>query len=254
MRTRTITSPLLVAAGLCVACSSTPSVEPEPAAPIAPATTPSPATSGDEYVFVFLKVGPQSGKLPPEVEQEAGSGHFANMARLADEGELLLAGPFGEPKVDRANSGVFVFDARTVAEADALTATDPAVRAGVFVFDAYPLRSSSPLRRALDVLRAAEARGDLSRDDPGRGIRPYFLAIARDGDAADEALAPLADEGLVLFSGRFGGALEGASIHALIADSLRDAHEMLAFAAPDGTTEWDVHPWWSSSVLLELVD
>jgi uncharacterized protein YciI len=56
-------------------------------------------------------------------------GHLSNINRLANEGKLVIAGPYingGE------NRGLFIFNVETIEEAKALTETDPAVKAGVF--------------------------------------------------------------------------------------------------------------------------
>ena len=79
------------------------------------------------YVFATLKTGPT--KLAGEENQRVMAGHLKNIARLANEGKLVLAGPFLE-KDDRR--GIFIFDVRTKEEAAELVKTDPAVAAGVF--------------------------------------------------------------------------------------------------------------------------
>ncbi|PYV91117.1 MAG: hypothetical protein DMG05_08055, partial [Acidobacteria bacterium] len=54
-------------------------------------------------------------------------GHLANINRLAEAGKLVLAGPFYG---DGDRRGVFIFKVDSLAEAQALTDTDPAVIAG----------------------------------------------------------------------------------------------------------------------------
>ena len=47
------------------------------------------------YVLVILKTGPH--RVPDgEARVAMFKGHFANMTRLAEEGKLALAGPFGD--------------------------------------------------------------------------------------------------------------------------------------------------------------
>ena len=52
---------------------------------------------------------------------------MANIGRLAEAGKLLVAGPMGD---DGALRGIFILDCENVAEAQALVATDPAIKAG----------------------------------------------------------------------------------------------------------------------------
>ena len=71
------------------------------------------------------------------------SAHLANIRRLADEGKLLLAGPFGH---DGDMRGLFFFDVPTMEEAEALVASDPAVQAGRLRVDLYPWWATSKLK------------------------------------------------------------------------------------------------------------
>ncbi|MGI2855775.1 YciI family protein [Shewanella algae] len=50
-----------------------------------------------------------------------------HIQRLAHEGKLVLAGPFIDGGEWR---GIYIFDVASLAEAEALTASDPAVQAG----------------------------------------------------------------------------------------------------------------------------
>ncbi len=79
------------------------------------------------YVFVLLKSGPKT--FPKEERDKLVAGHLQNIGRLARQGTLVLAGPFGENDAIR---GIYVFDVRSKDEAKKLVETDPAVAAGVF--------------------------------------------------------------------------------------------------------------------------
>lgn len=78
------------------------------------------------YVMAFLKAGPNRNRSAEEA-QKLQRAHMANIDRLAAEGKLVLAGPFGDNGPIR---GIYIFDVATVAEAEALTKTDPAIQAG----------------------------------------------------------------------------------------------------------------------------
>lgn len=94
------------------------------------------------YVFVILKTGPQAD-LPKEERSKVFAGHMANIERLAAEGKLVLAGPF----LDNQShfEGLFVFNVKTVKDAEALLVTDPAVAAGVLSSEAYGWYGSAAL-------------------------------------------------------------------------------------------------------------
>ncbi len=101
------------------------------------------------FVLAILKTGPNDTTITGEERQEIFKGHFANMNRLAEEGKLALAGPFGEN--DRAFRGLFLLAVQTMEEAHALTQTDPAVKAGVFVVDYLPWYGSAALMQVNDI-------------------------------------------------------------------------------------------------------
>ena len=88
------------------------------------------------YVLCILKSGPKDAEIKGDQRKEIFAGHFANIGRLADEGKLAVAGPFG--KNDRSWRGLYIFNVATVEEAEKLVTLDPAVKAGVFVYELTP--------------------------------------------------------------------------------------------------------------------
>jgi uncharacterized protein len=62
-------------------------------------------------------------------------GHLAYMESLHAQGKLVAAGPFGDEGPAR---GIVIYRVKDVAEAKALAAEDPAVKAGRLVLDAWP--------------------------------------------------------------------------------------------------------------------
>ncbi len=94
-----------------------------------------------KYVMVILKTGKHrvpDGKARDEMFQ----GHFANMKRLADEGKLVLAGPFGD-KTDWR--GMFIFAVDNVEAAQLLVATDPVITNGEMFAEYHLLYASAAL-------------------------------------------------------------------------------------------------------------
>lgn len=99
------------------------------------------------YVMAFLHKGPNRDRSPEEAAalQRA---HLDNIRRLADEGKLVLAGPFLD---DGEWRGIYLFNVATVEEAEALTNTDPAVRAGSLRMELHPWYGSAALPEYLPV-------------------------------------------------------------------------------------------------------
>ncbi len=102
------------------------------------------------YALVLLKPGPRQD-LAKEDSDRAFAGHMANLHRLASIGELVFAGPL--EKNDRYR-GVFIFNVKTTAEADALLATDPAVQAGALSGDVYLLYGTAALQQVTGIHRS----------------------------------------------------------------------------------------------------
>src|ERR1044071_4892532 len=78
------------------------------------------------YVLCILKTGPKDAEIKGDERTKIFEGHFANIGRLADEGKLAVAGPFG--KNDKAFRGLYIFNVPTIEEAEALVMLDPAVK------------------------------------------------------------------------------------------------------------------------------
>lgn len=85
------------------------------------------------YVLCILKTGPKDAEIKGDERKEIFAGHFANIGRLAAEGKLVVAGPFG--KNEKSYRGLYIFNVATIEEAEKLVVLDPAVKAGVFVPD-----------------------------------------------------------------------------------------------------------------------
>jgi uncharacterized protein YciI len=95
------------------------------------------------YVLCILKTGPKDAEIQGNARKEIFAGHFANIGRLAGEGKLAVAGPFG--KNERSYRGLYIFNVATVEEAEQLVILDPAVKAGVFVYELTPWYGSAAM-------------------------------------------------------------------------------------------------------------
>lgn len=150
-------------------------------------------TSADRasYTYVTLTSGPTSGTGTKEERQEMFKGHMANINRLAESGELIIAGPFISPS-DSTWRGLFVFDVADPAAAQALVATDPGVIKGEFTPVLRPLTASTTLRQSLALYRAMEAeqKAALPTDptQPPALMRAYVIVTAKDARLARKAI------------------------------------------------------------------
>lgn len=100
------------------------------------------------YSFVILKTGSVVVKDEQE-KQDLMRGHLENISRLADEGKLIVAGPFG--KNDLNYRGLFILTTPSTEVALALLQTDPAIAAGVFDIEVLPWYGAAALGAYLEV-------------------------------------------------------------------------------------------------------
>ncbi len=104
-----------------------------------------------QYVLAILKTGPQDATIKGDERKKLFAGHFANMGRLAEEGKLAVAGPFG--KNDKTFRGLFILNAASVEEAREFASSDPAIEAGIFVVDYIPWYGSASLMASPEIHR-----------------------------------------------------------------------------------------------------
>ena len=86
------------------------------------------------YVMANLIAGPNRDQdsITAAKLQRA---HLDNITRMAEEGTLVVAGPFMDEGDVR---GIYIFAVETIAEAEELTSTDPAIKAGRLEMELRP--------------------------------------------------------------------------------------------------------------------
>lgn len=117
------------------------------------------ATGADEYgmkqyVLAYLKRGPnrnQDSATAAELQKK----HLENIGRMADEGKLVIAGPFMD---DTDVRGIYIFNVTTIEEAKALTESDPAIQAGRLTMELHPWYGSAALVLVNDLHHRLEKK------------------------------------------------------------------------------------------------
>ncbi|MFT5424089.1 MAG: hypothetical protein ACI89L_001881 [Phycisphaerales bacterium] len=216
-----------------------------------------------DYVFVFIKTGPTTDLTDTE-RQEAFAGHFSNMKRMAAAGELLIAGPFGEPLAAPDHRGLFVIDAPSLDKGMAIAHTDPTTGLGVFVLEGFVFTTDRPLTELPRLEREAEAArlADPDATDEWAG-RMYFLATA---PYADERLNELSETQGVLIAGRLHGSGPDADgdgspddqVLAWLDATDAEIARATSHAGGDGDDEddqpWTLHGWYGSAEVEMMAD
>jgi len=252
---------LLLASIPLAACASTTPAAPAASAPHAPQTTtasaaptapPARADAAEAgYTLVLLRSGPKSGTLPAEENGHAFEGHFANMGRMAREGQLVLAGPYGDFRHASDLRGIFVLATGDRARAEAWAGTDPTTQAGVFVQEFHDLATAAALRRSMAENLAWNDRQAAAGHTPapGENGRGYALLTAEEGARAWRELAPLCNaEGGVLLLAH----LDGTRALALL--DVENAAEARERFAPqlENLGACTLDDWFGSKLLARL--
>ena len=100
-----------------------------------------------KYVIAYLKAGPNRNQ-DEETVTSMQKAHLENIQRMADEGQLVLAGPFLD---DGDVKGIYIFDVESVEEAEALTQTDPMIESGRLVMELHPWYGSAALKKVNEL-------------------------------------------------------------------------------------------------------
>lgn len=109
------------------------------------------------YVFALLQTGDTVAR-PDSVLSGLFAGHMSNIERLAEEGKLVVAGPFYDvPREHGSWRGLFVLNTADTAEARVWVNQDPAVRAGVFDVVLAPWYSSGALQAVQGLHQGLQA-------------------------------------------------------------------------------------------------
>lgn len=101
-----------------------------------------------KYVIAFLYRGDRVSEYSEAERAEIQKGHMANITKLAEEGKMVLAGPFFGNEELR---GLFFFAVESLQEARVLTESDPAVKAGVLKLELKEWYGSAALGMVMEI-------------------------------------------------------------------------------------------------------
>lgn len=107
------------------------------------------------YVLAFLKAGPDRDQDSLEAARIQRA-HMDNITQMAEDGKLVLAGPFLD---DGPVRGIYVFAVETIEEAEELTKTDPAVKAGRLEMELHPWYGSAALMKVNELHKKLAKQG-----------------------------------------------------------------------------------------------
>ena len=100
-----------------------------------------------KYVMAFLKKGPNR-EIDSVRAVQLQNAHMENIVKMAEEGKLVLAGPFfgnGDLR------GIYIFNVSSIEEAESLTNTDPAIQEGSLAMELMEWYGSAALMAVNDL-------------------------------------------------------------------------------------------------------
>ncbi len=203
------------------------------------------------YTFVYILTGPATD-VSPEEQKTAFAGHFSNMRRMAEAGDLLMAGPYGEPKSDAGLRGLWVFTTDDTEKALEHAATDPPGKLGIFVFEAFELRTDDALWELTRLENEEKARKaadpDASQEWSGRA---YIIATGK----VSQVKEPKRTDGVLLLATLVGAedsrVEEDHRMVLLDATTAEEAEAVLKKAGCD-SSDWAIDLWYGSKVPEQL--
>lgn len=101
-----------------------------------------------KYVVAFLYRGDRVKEYSDEERAEFQRGHMDNITKLAEEGKMVLAGPFFGNEDLR---GLFFFNVESIEEAQKLTESDPSIKAGILKMELKEWYASAALPLLLEL-------------------------------------------------------------------------------------------------------
>ena len=100
------------------------------------------------YILVILKTGTNK-TTDKAMLDSCFAGHMKNINRLATEGKLVIAGPFG--KNDKTYRGIFILNSTSFDEANQLLLTDPTIQEKILEAELFHWYGSAAMPAYLEV-------------------------------------------------------------------------------------------------------
>jgi uncharacterized protein YciI len=195
-----------------------------------------------KYFFLLLKRPSNAPQLNKEAGEKLQDEHMANIRKLAAEHKLVIAGPFTD---DTSLRGIFVLQAESLAKAQEIAGSDPAIKAGRLVAEVHgpwlidpnaihaPAEPSGMEQYTLVLMKSGERWNSSA---PGlaemKQHAAFLKQMTEQGNTAIAGMFPLSDE----------GELRGVAI-------FRIGTEQTAKLTQDdpaikaGLLKTEIHPW-----------
>ena len=160
-----------------------------------------------QYTFIFLNTRKDRAELPKEEVDKLMQGHLANITRLANEGKLLVAGPFD------GGGGIFIFNSTSSDTVRQWLSTDPGIQANRWRLEMFPYlpRVGSVCTVSPDVemvtytfIRYTSTITKFNVQKAGETFKKhddYLKQIIKTGNVVTEGIFPPRDGGILIMKG-----------------------------------------------------
>lgn len=208
------------------------------------------APESKSYVFSYLVLD-EPEKLSEEEMGTAMQGHFANMGKMADAGDLLIAGPLAEPRIDMTYRGIFVFSTGDIEKGKSLFASDPSVKAGVFKPEMYVITCDEPLGELTRLEQEYEQRRLDDPEIPDEWVgRMFILAVGPHDAGFTHTDAVLIDATM----DRIDDKSDDDAPNQLLWIDAEDVENAKSEFQADDLEQWSFYGWYGTPCVAELKD
>jgi len=107
------------------------------------------------YVMALLKTGPNRS-TDSITKAQLQRAHLDNITKMAENGTLVLAGPFLDNGELR---GIYLFNVETIEEAKKLTETDPLIKSGGLIMELHPFYGSAAIQKMEEIHQKIQKTG-----------------------------------------------------------------------------------------------
>jgi len=194
-----------------------------------------------EFHMAILKHGPKWTAAENAETKRLHQEHINYVSSLFDSGKAIIAGPFTD---NSEISGIFIFRAKSAAEAKAWVEADPTVAAGLFVAEMHPWWSEDIFGKAAKPLKLVPMYfAFLTRGEKWTPEKTPATEEIQKGHMAN--INRLAEMKKLIAAGPFGDDGQLRGIFVFRVGSLDEAKALTATdpAVQAGRLAMDIHPW-----------
>jgi uncharacterized protein len=211
------------------------------------------ANGASRYYVAFLRPDPARKPLSTEEGERIQTAHMANIHKMADDGDLVSAGPFED--TPHTISGIFIFKVDSLERARGIALKDPTVVEHRNTIDVHSWDGPAGIGEEYTRLHKLDPKTPENMQ-----VHPFCMLFReKTGDAPKELMtahagyvAKLKADGKLSAAGRISGEDELAGLVVFRAISLEEAEKLMNEdpAVKAGLFRVEYHRWWSSDHVL----